>query len=200
MPDSNFVWLPEVGLGHYPVTEKPYDAAYWAKYVGYAGTTMGRRINGARNALVARYWDGAVLDVGIGCGQFVEGRPNTRGYDVNPVGMAWLLERDLWTDPYLGVSSAVTLWDVFEHIHEPDKLLENVAQWVFMSLPIFDGPDHVLRSKHYRTDEHVWYFTRRGLLHFMEENGFRCVEHNTAESLLGREDIGSFAFRRLADG
>jgi hypothetical protein len=30
----------------------------------------------------------------------------------------------------------------------------------------------------------------------MAEEGFDCLEHTTSESLLGREDIGTFVFRR----
>jgi hypothetical protein len=37
---------------------------------------------------VARHHQGKVLDVGIGSGQFVETRPETWGYDVNPEGIA----------------------------------------------------------------------------------------------------------------
>ena len=39
------VWLPERGMGYYPVSGlPPYDAAYFDKYVEYAATTMGHRV------------------------------------------------------------------------------------------------------------------------------------------------------------
>ena len=71
-----------------------------------------------------------------------------------------------------------------------------VERLVFLCLPLFTGPEHVLRSKHFRPDEHYWYWTYEGLLWWMGEHGFTCIEHGTPESLLGREDIHTFVFNR----
>ena len=38
---------------------------------------------------------------------------------------------------------------------------------MFISLPDIPGPDEVLKSKHYRKDEHYWYFSKEGLIIFM---------------------------------
>ncbi|MXF29030.1 hypothetical protein FQ043_24860, partial [Escherichia coli] len=78
----------------------PYDAAYFARYQQMAATPMGQALTRARIQLVARHWSGPVLDVGIGAGQFVEARPQTQGYDVNPAGIAWLKQRGAWRDLY----------------------------------------------------------------------------------------------------
>jgi hypothetical protein len=90
----------------------------------------------------------------------------------------------------------MTLWDVMEHIHEFPGLLENVRQWLFLSLPIFSDAGHVLRSKHFKPAEHCWYFSRDGLVFALETCGFALITESTIETELGREDIGSFAFRR----
>lgn len=196
---EGLVWLPERGMGWLNVTESPYDAAYFDKYREYAETEMGRAITAARVALVRRHAPDArtVVDVGIGCGAFVEAA-DCYGYDVNPAGQEWLITRGSWLNPYHNPVDAVTMWDVLEHIEEPERLLETVREWVFVSLPIVpgDGPPP-LDWRHLRRDEHCLYFTRDGLIAFMAEHGFRCVEHGTPESLLGREDIGTFAFRRV---
>ena len=194
---TDLVWLPERGMGFYPVIEQPYDQAYWDKYVGYADTDLGRELTQSRINLVNSYTKAEVVDVGIGCGDFIMSRPvNTYGFDINPVGVAWLKERGLWRDPTGEIVFAVSFWDVLEHIPDPAAILDNVERFVFVSLPLFTGPEHVLGSKHFRRDEHCWYWTYDGLLWWMGEHGFECLEHCTPESLLGREDIHTFVFRR----
>ena len=155
----------------------------------------------ARVAFVAKHWKDSLVDVGIGSGAFIEtrarvGRRQTFGYDVCPTAVAWLRERELLANPYIEGASAVSLWDVLEHIQDFQVLLAEVKKWVFVSIPIFRDCEHVLRSKHYRKDEHVWYFTSRGLIETMKSLGFECAEENDMETRIGREDIGTFAFRR----
>ncbi|WP_455872267.1 methyltransferase domain-containing protein [Serratia proteamaculans] len=194
-----FVWLPEIGMGHFPVMPdtRPYDAAYFAKYQAMSDTDVGRELTAARIQLVARHYTGSLLDVGIGAGKFVESRQNTCGYDVNPVGIEWLECRGLWADLYAGHHQALSFWDSLEHIDNPDIAVACAGRWVFVSVPVFDSGDHVLRSKHFKKTEHIWYWTHDGLVSWFAEQGFELAEHNTCESLLGREDIGSYAFRRL---
>jgi hypothetical protein len=190
-------WLPELGIGWYPVKESPYDAAYFEKYQLMADTEMGRQLTQARVALVNKYTDGQVLDIGIGSGQFVEARPCTWGYDINPVAVEWLAERKRYRHPFRG-ADALTFWDSLEHIHNPELLLQGAREYVFVSCPIYDNVMHILRSKHYRPDEHCWYWTVHGLFAFMSNFGFEPVEMNRMESAIGREDIGTFVFKRTA--
>lgn len=198
---DSLVWLPERGMGFFPVKDAPYDAAYFAKYQGYAATPMGRALTEARIELVARHWRGELVDVGIGCGDFVAARTEatgalTLGCDVNPLAIDWLNARCLWLDPAHESVAAASFWDSLEHIPQPDLILANVRQFVFVSLPIFADVAHVLRSKHYRKDEHCWYWTRAGFLAWMAAQGWQPVEHNVMETALGREDIETFAFKR----
>lgn len=197
---KGLVWLPELGMGHYPVSKdnRPYDASYFERYRQMADTEMGRELTISRLWLVERHYSGPLVDVGIGAGQFVEARPNTRGYDVNPQGVAWLNRRGLWADLY-GKGNrfpALTFWDSLEHIDRPDLAVARAEKWVFVSVPIFEGAEHVLRSKHFRKTEHIWYWTHEGLVSWFEEQGFTLVEHNKKESQLGREGIISYAFSR----
>lgn len=194
-------WDAEAGVGYLPLdpTEAPYDDAYFAKYERYADTAMGRRLNDIRVDLIVRHAGRpSVIDVGIGCGAFIDRRGwPTYGYDINPAGVAWLKDRHLFRDPHEQPADALTFWDSLEHIARPAPILANARRWVFASLPIVPGdgpPDPAW--KHYRTDEHCWYWTRDGFIGWMADHGFRCVEHGTPETLVGREDIHTFAFRR----
>lgn len=190
-------WLPEVGIGYFPVREMPYDAAYFDKYVRMADTEIGRKLTEARVALVNKYTDGQVLDIGIGSGAFVQARPNTYGYDINPVAVEWLADNRLYRHPFRG-ADALAFWDSLEHIPDPTLMLQGARQYVFVSCPIYDDVMHILRSKHYRPDEHCWYWTIHGLFAFMSAFGFEPVEMNRMETELGREDIGTFVFKRTA--
>ena len=193
-------WFAQVGVGYYPVTagHAPYDADYFAKYAAYAQTDLGLKLNLARIDLVAQHWDDSLVDVGIGSGSFVEARPMTWGYDVNPAGIEWLTARGKFLNPYFSPCAAVSFWDVLEHIADFPALLANVSHRVFVSVPIFTGPSHALASRHFRPDEHCWYFTHRGLISVMRHLGWQCLESNDEESRLGRDQIGSFAFGRRA--
>lgn len=190
-------WFPELGIGYYHVTESPYDQEYFDRFARQADTPIGRKLMRQRVQFVEQHYRGPLVDVGIGSGAFIDRRMRpTFGYDINPAGQAWLRARNLWANPYEGKVDAVSLWDVLEHMHDFRPLLASVQKWLFLAVPLFDDAEHVLRSKHYRRDEHCWYFTRRGLLGMMQDLGFELVSESNMETHAGREDIGAFAFKR----
>lgn len=193
---SALQWLPEIGIGWYPVRGRPYDREYWDRYRCLDSTAVGASLTTMRVDLVARYWTGPVVDIGVGGGRFVVERPNTTGFDVNPVAADWLVKRGAWVNPYREQVEAACFWDSLEHIYDPEPLLNNVRRWAFLSLPIFDDAAHVLRSKHFRRDEHCWYFTATGFRRFMDLYGFEQVYADTREQAAGREDIMTFVFER----
>ena len=188
---EKLVWLSKLGIGYYPVEERSYDQEYWEKYLSYKNTDIGNRLNNARCALVSKYAFGDVLDIGIGNGDFVEGM-DCYGYDINPAAIEWLKAIGKFKKPE--PIYAMAFWDSLEHIHNPEPLLGMIQTYAFVSCPIYTDRDHVLRSKHFRPDEHYWYFTKEGAELFMANYGFSLVEFNTMESELGREDIGTFVF------
>lgn len=193
LTNQKLQWLPELGVGYYPVEDQPYDAAYWDKYRVMDQSPMGFTLTQARVEMVRKHYSGPLVDIGIGGGAFVTARAQTSGFDINPNAVEWLKSRGLYAEP---PCRAVTFWDSLEHIHDPRALLAGVSEWAFVSMPIYDDVAHVLRSKHYRKDEHCWYFTADGLARFMGEMGFRLVDWNDNETRIGRDDILSFAFRR----
>jgi len=199
LSQEKLVWLPESGIGYYPVTESPYDKDYFIKYERMADTDIGRALNQARVDLVNKYTDDEVIDVGIGSGTFVSARDNTYGYDINPFGLAWLNEHNRFKNPY-NASVNLSFWDSLEHIHKPNEILNSCTGYIFVSIPIFKNSEHILESRHFRKDEHCWYFTDEGFRIFMWVHGFVCVEMNTMETELGREDIGTYVFKRMTDG
>lgn len=195
---SELAFFPELGFGYFPVPKnRPYDADYFGKYLKMADTEMGRQLTKSRVELVRKHYKGDVVDVGIGCGQFVTAC-DCMGYDVNPAGIDWLRKRKKYQDIYKAPSGALTFWDVLEHIDEPEKAVQVAKEWVFVSIPIFENAEHILRSRHFRKDEHIWYFTHAGLINWFASQGFICIEWSKFESELGREGITTYAFKRVS--
>lgn len=195
---NSFLWCEEKGYGWHSAPPMQYDGAYFAHYQELDATPMGEALTRARVDLVEKYFRAGVLtDIGIGGGRFVEdGR--AMGYDVSSEAVEWLKDVGRYLDPYAAPVEAITCWDSLEHIPEPEKLLAQVRNWLFVSMPIYDDMADVLRSKHYKPGEHLHYWTLQGFIRWCAEQGFECVEVNHAEVELGREGITSFAFKRVS--
>jgi hypothetical protein len=198
-------WFQELGRGYYPVkVDGQYGKSYWDQYVRRTDTALGHALNNARAHLVRQHVGHApVVDIGIGSGGFIDardlesdGKAVTKGYDVNPHAIKWLLKRDLWHDPYFIDPEVATCWDSLEHMKRPEHFVRRVRSHLFVSIPIFKDEAHVLRSKHFKTDEHFHYFTEDGLIRWLEKEGFKLVAKDRVEESLGREDIGTFVFFR----
>ena len=193
--EDKLKWNSTTGIGYYPVTDSPYDSAYFEKYVKYEDAEIGKNLNQARQDLVAAYGWSKLLDIGVGSGAFIRNLENAYGYDINPTAIDYLKSIGKYMEPE--PVDMMTFWDSLEHIHEPESLLKYATKYVAVSTPIYKDLEHIYRSKHFRPDEHCWYFTIHGMLTFMECYGFKCIEYNRIESDLGREDIGTFVFERL---
>lgn len=200
--DKGMNWDEEAGVGFLDVKlsidQNPYDTNYFDKYVGYASSQMGQKLDGFRADLVHQHQGGMpVVDVGIGSGNFIEIHgPGAFGYDINPKAILWLALRRLWWDPWQFMMPSATFWDSLEHFADPSAILARVKNFAFISIPIFRNLEHAKNSKHFRPDEHYWYFTHRGLCRFMQSRGFHLIDESDMETKLGREDIHTFVFRR----
>lgn len=204
VPDGDLMLCPEHGVAYQAdmTVEVPYDEAYFDKYIQYEGSEIAQALNAGRVALVNKWAgrSGGVVDVGIGSGEFIKSRGGwTWGHDVNPKAVAWLKERGLWRKD-LSAASAVTFWDVLEHVREPDGYFEQLCcgALFFTCLPIFDDLTQIRKSKHYRPNEHFYYWTEAGFVHWMTAKGFDLLDRQDFETQAGREAILSFAFRKRA--
>lgn len=196
---KSLVWSQDFGIGYYPVSDSvaPYDDDYFNKYVNMGDTVVGKALNQRRVDLVNKYsHNTSIIDIGIGAGDFLKTLGRGCGFDINETAIDWLVEKGRFGFPSHGWQS-MTFWDSLEHIHDPQKVFCHAKDYVFVSIPIFTSLDHILSSKHYRKDEHCWYFTKDGFINFMNKYDFWLVEHNTMEQEVGREDIHTFVFRRM---
>lgn len=196
---NTFLWSEELGQGWHSAPPMSYSGDYFAKYQDLDSTKMGAQLTRARLELVGKFVaPNTVLDIGIGGGRFVV-ESGGYGYDVSAEATKWLAANRRFLDPYLpGVNvDAITCWDSLEHIPNPERLLERVQRWLFVSMPIYTGLADVLASKHYKPGEHLHYWTFEGFVGWCERQGFQLMEMNHAETELGREGITSFAFKRV---
>ena len=191
-------WDVNKEFGFLEITPREYGLEYFKKYVEYATTPMGKELTQARIEFVDKWHNGKLLDVGVGSGQFVMTRKDTLGYDINPIGVKLLKSIESYADIKDSIFSAYSFFDSFEHIRDPFDMLRfmNPKTKIFMSIPIFRDVSHVLRSKHFRPDEHFWYFTTQGLIRYMADYGFACLDVDNFEIRIGREDILSFVFEK----
>lgn len=176
---------------------------YFDHYSAFAGAAVGKTIHDGRVAFVNDYVgrECPVLDVGIGCGDFIKARPHTYGMDVNPVAQQWLSEngrQGLGIDTY----QAFTFWDVLEHVEAPNVYFKKMrpGSFLFTSLPIFDDLSRVRESKHYKPGEHLYYWTEAGFVEWMAMYRFRLLAAQDFETDAGRDGIRSFAFVRDLPG
>jgi len=185
-------------MGYYPPqVNYAYNEDYFHYYKDLEGTKICYELNRFRVDLVDTYiGDGELLDVGIGSGTFIKEREHkTYGCDINPMGIAWLKERDLYKGEDAEVENA-SYFDCLEHIPDIEEELDRVNNYVFVSIPIFEDEEDCLASKHLKPDEHLFYFTQEGFVDFFDFCGFECLHTCDTESQIGREGIMSFVFQR----
>lgn len=198
---DTLLWSEEKGYGWHSKPPMEYSGAYFAHYQKLDNTPMGAALTRARLELVGKYVaPNTTLDIGIGGGRFVC-ESGGQGYDVSAEAEQWLKANSRWRDPYYkltGALPAVTCWDSLEHIPQPEKLLAQISEWLFVSMPIYNDMADVLQSKHYKPGEHLHYWTFQGFVSWCAAQGFELREVNHAETELGREGITSFAFKRVA--
>lgn len=187
-----------------------YDWEYFSNYQRYEKSPISDTLNDFRVNLSTKYAKTGILDVGIGCGTFLVRCPKNigilyYGYDVNPLAKEWLFQHDDidYYNPYDYNSisdniDVVCLWDVLEHIANPDLLLSRFRKGTFLllSLPIFERFSNLLESKHHKPNEHLLYFSSFGLWNYLMDMGFDLEWSGDDESRIGRESIMSFVFRK----
>lgn len=201
---EEFMWFPRYQFGYSPITNcRMYDEGYFNIYKHREATELGKKLNAFRIELVNEYIENELaLDIGIGSGFFLRERGNCVGYDVCPPAIDYLKSTANWYDPYLFdvvdySIKGVTFFDSLEHLKNPGIILSKLEnQFVFISMPIFEGLDHVLGSKHFKPKEHSYYFTKTGLIDFMKRYDFEVKKIQDDETKLGRENIMTFVFRR----
>jgi hypothetical protein len=177
-----------------------YDVDYYEKYVKYENTEISLKLNQGRKQITEKYCK-SILDIGIGSGEFIKNSQiKAFGFDINPIAIKWLQERNLFVDLDGEIPNVdgFTFWDSLEHIPNPYSILSLLKknQYAFISMPIFQNLIELKGSKHYRPNEHYYYFNINGMTKYMTDLDFSLIETNDFESKAGRQDILTFVFRK----
>ena len=180
-----------------------YTAKYYTKLKNYEDSEIEKKITAERVSIVDKYiGKNPLLDIGCGTGRFIAKRKGlSYGYDVMKKTISELKKKKRYIDPYKDIPdiiTAYTFWDSLEHIQVHRALFNKMFtnDIIFVSMPIFDNLDNIKLSKHYRPGEHFWYFTEDGLIQYMHNYRFICLEVSDNETKAGREDIKTFVFRK----
>ena len=177
------------------------EVPYFEKCSGYDGSEVADAIYAARLALVGRFVSKhtRVLDIGAGSCEFVRRRPLTWGYDVDRRAATWLKMNGRWSADF-GAFSAFCMWDVIEHVEDPDYYIRHmtIGSRLFVTIPIFDDLRRIRESRHYRPGEHLYYWTKSGFMDWVRKYGFVVLDSTSAESDAGRESVMSFALERIS--
>jgi len=180
----------------------PYDKAYFDKYAKYEITPIARRLHIARTQVVGEFCAGEkILDIGIGCGTFISRATNfdVLGYDINPAAITWLEKHKCYHAIEKGLDqfTGITCWDVLEHMREPGEILGKLkpGQYLFIAIPIFPDFENITQDKHYRPNEHYYYFTERGLLSWLRQYRLKHIKTTEREQWAGRYNIKTYVMR-----
>ena len=217
-------WIEPAGLGFFDVDAylaeecegraHIYDEAYLANYAGLADTPIGSALNRFRADLACAHAappSGAspgrcrILDVGIGDGAFLRVLRSClrspsyvlQGVDINPAAVAYLEERSqLGSLDEPQFYDLVTFWDSLEHFRDPRVPLRAARDIALVSLPTFASADGAIRSRHFKPEEHFWYFSDVAFTRFADQEGFDVIDLLRTETALGRDGISTFVLKR----
>jgi hypothetical protein len=202
---KGLVWFTRLGYGYLP-QKKPfaYDMEYYLHYVELERHGLAFELSKRRAEFSDKYIsDRMVIDVGIGAGTFIKVRnwkwkkANTFGTDVCEEGLLWLREQGLEYSLTGRDCEVATFWDSLEHTLDASVYLAKVKDIAVITTPEYpDNPEGVMKSKHFKPDEHIYYFTREGIENFMDYYGFELKEISEFERGVGRQDITSYIFAR----
>lgn len=208
---AELIYYPQRGYGVLEPDETTrflYDQSYFEMFAQRSVTLRGDRLNATRvmfvRDVIGELDDSEVMiDVGVGSGHYMELAESmldhlVLGYDVARAPLEYLERRGRWCDLMREKVDVATFWDSLEHCTEQDarRLVSNVREFVFISMPIYESGDAIVRSKHFKPGEHILYFTERGIVRWMHDAGFEMIARNRMEEQCGRDGIGTYAFAR----
>jgi len=198
LESGSLVWDDSLGFGFCDTPAIDYDKDYFDHYLKLDETPTGKELVEFRRSLVDTRTQHVPIDIGIGGGAFVNAK-NCFGYDINRKAVEWLKSIGKYVNPYISPVKCLTFWDSLEHIPHPTTLLNRVESggMVFVSIPVFEGFEQCLRSKHFKPGEHLWYWTHEGFIMFMDGLNFKLMEWTNKESIIGRESVHTYVFQRL---
>ena len=190
------------------------DSAKTDKFMNIdINTTMRLAINNVRGGFLEQcnvHLNGApikILDVGCGAGTFLDYAKDkgfaTYGCDICERSVKYVKNKghncfvsaiDNFTFAY-NFFDVITLFDSFEHVNNPILVLQRIYKslkdsgHIIISTPL--RPETMTESwRHFRPDEHNFYFNRKSLHYLCDAAGFKIIAENLDESKV-RVDVNN---------
>lgn len=147
-----------------------YNLSYYEKTLRLNSKTA-EKISDIRWDFVKCINPKLVLDYGSGVGWFRAFRPE--GVEVDTY--------DIYNVPQTGINhkkyDLITLWDVLEHIPEPEKLhIWDKTKYVAITIPCVPGDKDIKDWKHYKPGEHLHYWNKSTINIFFLGLGFKNIK------------------------
>jgi hypothetical protein len=195
------------GVGRVPeIVPICFNGTHFESYEREAQTSIGKgimrfRIKTVKQLVSYRRISTHCLDVGIRSGHFLRELKRTsdiqgQGIDVNNWSIQWLHANGFvcTRDKF----EILTFWNTLDHLTEPWLLWRNYKPlFIAMTQTIFKNKEQIERHQHFKPQQHYWYFTRLGLLEFMERHGYGLVNScNTEDVKWGQDNKMTFTFMR----
>ncbi len=188
-----------------------YNEEYFKHYESLENTDSAWKINSGRHKILEEFYaHNGVVDIGIGSGDFIKsaGPFTIYGYDISQKSRRYLLDNGIMFDIYARLApyervSVFTCWDSLEHFSFKDQgmFLKRIVlgTHLIVSMPIMDDIIETSKSKHYKPNEHLYYFTRQGFVDYMVKWGFVSMKIEDFEMKAGRENVYTFVFNKVAN-
>jgi len=208
-----------IGESELPSLSRVYNEDYAHLYVSYLSQDLGHKIVKHRVQELQKLtnlfgWEShrcSTLDFGCATGIVVrEARElglDAWGYE--PHAVFFNSHHALHVAPWIAINPesivstpfVVSFYDALEHLERVDKWLQLFQPIrIVVTLPVVpltmfskDLPNW----KHYKPDEHVWYFTDNGIHNFLAAHGYEVYEVEDFERKLGRLDALTVHARRI---
>lgn len=131
----------------------------------------------------------SILDVGYGNGDFLKACSNiiqnVSGSDIPPsYPIAPIPTVD---NIFEGTYDVVCFFDSLEHFIDPYLIKDLKTKYVFITLPQFHpdlGYEWFVNWRHRRPNEHLWYFSDKGLINFFQSIGYSLVKLSAFEDTI----------------
>ncbi len=188
----------ECELIYSPSSKNVYDDEYLLHYKLYKRTEFSKLLQKARWDFIGKNIKSfkSILDYGCGSDAFlVEAtdcmKDQCNLYSYDPYFMQdhkFLCERKL---------DITTFFDSLEHMNRLDIISLLNSRYIVISIPILEKNQQLFEWKHFRPNEHIWYFTEDALIKLMTiKFNYKFILKDDFETQLGRDCILTFLFEK----
>jgi 2-polyprenyl-3-methyl-5-hydroxy-6-metoxy-1,4-benzoquinol methylase len=147
---------------------------------------------------------GKLYDIGVGWGHFLN-TAKLLGFEASGVEISELMQHyatndlklDVVHDNFFNLSlphnnwDVATMWDVLEHIEQPDLAVEKVHQilkpggYFVLQVPQIDSKVAIRQKQNWTmmSIEHINYFSRKSIKTLLESKGFEIVKYKSSYEL-----------------